>query len=81
MALLTDELDTPFTPAVGVFIVEVTGGEAALMRRNAADAPWALCAGLRNPINGAHDVNCAVAGAEFMFTAGSTADVAVRADQ
>lgn len=83
MALLTAEFDTPFTPAVGVFIVQVTGGEALLQRQNATGQPWALCAAVRNPISGAYDVNCAVAGSNFRFAAGSdgTAGVAVRADQ
>lgn len=41
MATLTAALATEFTPAVGDFNVQVTGGEAVLERKNSTGAAWA----------------------------------------
>lgn len=83
MALITgsDVLNTPFTPAAGPFIVCVTGGEAALFRRDLASGAWGLVGG-RNPILGSMDVNNPVAGAQYQFVGvTSSTTPTVRADQ
>jgi hypothetical protein len=43
MATIASALNTPFTPASGDFIVQVTGGAVHLMRANAAGATPTLC--------------------------------------
>jgi hypothetical protein len=43
MATIATALNTPFTPVVGDFIVQVTGGAVHLMRANAAGATPTLC--------------------------------------
>lgn len=83
MALITDSntLGTPFTPAVGDFVIQVTGGVVQLQRRNADAAAWApVEGGIMGP--GAYDATQRVAGVDWQFTAppGGTAAV-VRADQ
>lgn len=77
MALLTAALATEFTPAVGDFNVQVTGGEAVLERKNSAGAAWA-------PVDVIEDraLVCAnsVAGAVYRFRQLS-GTCAVQADQ
>lgn len=38
MATIASALATPFTPAIGDFLVQVTGGSVQLMRANASGA-------------------------------------------
>lgn len=78
MATLTSALDTDFTPAVGDFIAQATGGFAQLLRKNTAGAAWAVAAG---NLNGAVIVSNPVTGAVYRFTnSGSTTPI-VQADQ
>lgn len=80
MANLTTAYATPFTPAVGSFNVQVTGGSAELMRRNNAGAAWAPVEVL-GP--GAYVIDNPIAGALYKFTAppGGTTAAAVSADE
>ena len=41
MATLVSALDTEFTPAAGDFIVQATGGQALLQRKNSSGAAFA----------------------------------------
>ena len=81
MALLTSALDTNFTPAVGEFIVQVTGkAPANLLRKNASAADWAVLGVL--PPGSALVVRNPVAGAIYKFTDNGGADSpTVRADE
>jgi hypothetical protein len=79
MALLTAALDTNFTPAVGDFLIQVTGGSVQLVRRNSAGAAWAL---VQSVTNQALVVSNPVAGADYKFTATQIPTTAVvQADQ
>ena len=75
MATLTAALDTEFTPAVGEFIAQATGGSANLLRKNSIGAQFAPA----GQINGAVTVGNPVAGAVYKFSA--PAGVTVQADQ
>jgi predicted benzoate:H+ symporter BenE len=80
MAILTTTLASIFTPNVGDFRIQCTGGGAALQSRPAADADWAneavLSAGETKLVFNA------IAGTSYRFVIGSPADpVSVRADQ
>lgn len=77
MASLVSALDTEFTPAVGDFNVQVTGGNANLLRKNSTALAWALVTDLANR---ALVVSNPVAGAVYKFTAATTTPV-VQADQ
>jgi hypothetical protein len=76
MATLTSALDTDFTPAVGRFNVQCTGGVATLMRKNSAPAAFAP-AGM---VAGGQVVDNEVAGAVYRFVSFSGNPV-VQADQ
>ena len=86
MPLITGSniLETVFTPAVGTFIVQATGGVAALERRQVSGAAWARIQPIidSNSKNGnAFNVENPVAGVEYRFMAiGGTTPI-VRADQ
>lgn len=72
----TTALDTEFTPAVGDFIVQATGDDAVLLRKNASAAAFAVAGEV-------HKDTCMIvsnpyAGAVYKF-AGTAATVA-RAD-
>lgn len=77
MATLASALDTEFTPAVGDFIAQATGGNASLVRKNSAGAEFAL---VTSTLNGAVVVSNPVAGAVYKFTAPSGTPL-VQADQ
>lgn len=86
MPLITgsDILSTVFTPAVGTFTVQATGGVAALERRQVSGAAWAriqpsLDGNSRN--GNAFNVNNPVAGVEYRFVAVGGTSPTVRADQ
>lgn len=64
MAVLTAALDTPFTPVVGDFIAQVTGGSVTLIRKNNAGAAYALVQSL---VNQAVVVSNPIAGAVYQF--------------
>jgi len=77
MATLIAALDTDFTPAVGDFIAQVTGGSCQLVRKNTAGAAFALVQSL---VNCAVVVSNPVAGAVYRFNSVQTG-VTVQADQ
>lgn len=76
MATLTTALDTDFTPAVGDFNVQATGGVATLRRKNSSGAAFAPV----GKVEGAGIVNNPIAGAVYQFTTFSGTPV-VQADQ
>lgn len=83
MALLTgsNAVNTPFTPAAGDFIVQVTGaGQIQLMRRNTSGDTF-VPADMLNA--GAYVVANPVAGAQYQFQAapGASSSPTFRADQ
>ncbi len=79
MATLTSALNTEFTPAVGPFNVQSTGGSATLQRKNSSGAAWADV----GAIKGAARCDNEIAGAVYKFVSPAlfAADVAVQADQ
>ena len=77
MATLVSTLNTEFTPAVGVFVVQVTGGSASLMKKNTPGAAFSLAGNIDNENK---DVENSVAGAVFKFDRISGTPV-VQADQ
>lgn len=81
MATLVSALNTDFTPAAGDFIVQVTGGNGILMRRDTSGAPMAR---VGPAISGAVVVSNPVTGAIFQIQVapGSTSQaMVVQADQ
>ena len=77
MASLVAALNTEFTPAVGDFIVSVTGSHATLMRKNSSSTAFAV---VETGITGAKVCSNPIAGAVYKFTSnGGTATV--QADQ
>lgn len=48
MATLVSAVNTTFTPAVGTFDVQCTGGDVRLDRRNTAGAAWAIVGNISN---------------------------------
>ena len=86
MPLITgsDILETVFTPTVGTFVVQATGGVAVLERRQVSGAAWAriqptLDSNSRN--GNAFNVNNPIAGVEYRFIAIGGTTPTVRADQ
>lgn len=77
MATLVTALDTEFTPAVGDFNVQVSGGLATLLRKNSAGAAFTV---VQSVISGAAVCSNPVAGAVFKFSSPSST-TAVQADQ
>lgn len=67
MPTIASAPNTPFTPVVGSFIAQSTGGPANLERRNTAGAPF--CILLRIDSDRAVVVSNPVAGADYQFTA------------
>ena len=67
MATLTTSLDTAFTPSTGDFIVQSSGGLAALQRRNTSGAAWVEVGTISG--NQAMVVDNPVAGAQYQFVA------------
>lgn len=65
MATLTSTLGASFTPAVGDFHVQVTGGQCQLVRRNSSGAAWALAQSLPP---GTYVVTNSIAGTDYMVT-------------
>ncbi len=78
MATLTSTLTTAFTPAVGDFNVQVTGGAASLQRRNTSGAAWAQVDVL---LNRAAIVSNPIAAADFRFVQVGAEVAVVQADQ
>lgn len=78
MATLTTALSTIFTPAVGDFNAQVTGGVARLERRQTAGAAWALVGVLET--NDCKVVSNPIAAAEYRFVRMAGSPV-VQADQ
>lgn len=78
MATLTTALDTAFTPAAGDFVVQATGGNANLFRRNTSGAAWVLVGTLNDNI--AAIIANPVAGVQYQFTSVNGTPV-VQADQ
>ena len=76
MALLAGAPGVPFTPIVGYFTAQATGGSATLLRRGAAGAEPAVAGHIQS--GQAVDVNNAVAGQIWEFSAPPGATV--RAD-
>lgn len=79
MATLVSALGTDFTPAVGVFIAQATGGIAVLERKNSSGAAFAECGRIHNA---AVEVQNSISGAVYRFrqvSEGGT--VVVQADQ
>lgn len=79
MAALTTELETPFIPAAGDFIVQCTQGVAALQRENASGAGWVHVGVITG--NDAPIVSNPVAGARYQFVQIGATSAVVRADQ
>ncbi|CAB4153161.1 hypothetical protein UFOVP607_52 [uncultured Caudovirales phage] len=77
MATLTSTIETEFTPAVGDFNVQVTGGTATLLRKNTTGAAFSVA---QPAFAGAYICNNPIAGAVFKFSAPTGAAV-VQADQ
>lgn len=77
MAALVTALATDFTPAVGDFIIQVTGGSASLVRRNVTGAATATV----GVIDSGSAVICSnpIAGAVYQLVSSNGATV--RADQ
>ena len=78
MTTLVTALDTIFTPSVGVFSAQVTGGSAYLYRRQTDGAAWAIVGVLRTDL--AVVVDNPVADADYKITTASGSPV-VQADQ
>lgn len=78
MATLTSSVNTDFTPAVGDFIVQVSGGTASITRRNTSGAANVSIGTLTN---GAGVVSNPIAGAIYQFVPQGSTVVAVQADQ
>jgi hypothetical protein len=76
MTTLTTALNAEFTPAVGNFNVQCTGGVATLQRKNSAGAAFAPC----GAVDGARVVYNDVADAVYRFVDFSGTP-AVQADQ
>lgn len=77
MATLTTALEAEFTPGVGPFNVQSVGGQASLLRKGTAEAPFAS---VGEPFSGAYVVDNSVAGAVYKFSRYSGSPV-VQADQ
>lgn len=77
MAALTTANDTEFTPAVGDFVVQSTGGAATILRKQVSGAAFASIG--RIAAGQGFIVSNPVAGAVYKFAADSGATV--RADQ
>lgn len=78
MATLATALNTSFTPAVGTFTVQVTGGAVALQRRNTSSVPWVT---IGNLVQGQGAVvDNPVGSTDYKFVATSGTPV-VQADQ
>lgn len=82
MATICSALATPFTPAAGDFVAQVSGsGIANLLRRNTAGAAWVLVPGGSIAANGAAlVVSNPIASVEYQFTT-SYGTPTVQADQ
>lgn len=65
MATLTTPLDTAFTPSVGDFNVQVTGGSVRLDRRQTNTAAWAVVGVL--DVNDCRVVSNPIAGVDYRF--------------
>lgn len=78
MATLTTTLTTTFTPAVGDFTAQVTGGTASLQRRNTSGAAWAQVESLTNR---AVIVSNPIAATDFRFVQVGSDTAIVQADQ
>jgi hypothetical protein len=76
MATLVSALNTEFTPEVGSFIAQTTGGEASLLRKNSAGAAFAAVGVIEDAVI----VDNPVAGAVYKFSASFGAPI-VQADQ
>ena len=86
MALLTgsDVLETAFTPAVGTFLVQATGGVAVLERRNVTGITWARLQPTldgTSSVGNAFNVDNPIASVEYRFVALNGTAPSVRADQ
>jgi hypothetical protein len=79
MATLTTALNTSFTPAVGDFIAQASGGMVYLQRRNTSGSAWVNIQPNIDAL-GAVVVNNPIAGADYQFVSATTAAV-VSADQ
>lgn len=77
MATLVNALNAEFTPAVGTFIAQVTGGTADLMRKDTSGAAFAKVGQITNQ---AVNVTNPVAGAVYKFVSAAENPV-VQADQ
>ena len=78
MATIASALNTPFTPAAGPFIAQVSGGRALLQRRNTAGAAWTNVGEIG--ADAAPMIENPVAGADYRFITASGTPV-VQADQ
>jgi hypothetical protein len=86
MPLITgsDVLGTTFTPAVGTFLVQATGGEAVLERRQTSGSPWARLQPVLDDTcrtGAGFNVDNPIAGVDYRFVALSGTTPTVRADQ
>jgi hypothetical protein len=78
MAQIASAVNTAFTPAVGDFIIQCSGGAVGLQRRNAAAAEWVDVGQISS--GEAPIVSNPIAGADYRFIAIVGTPV-VRADQ
>jgi hypothetical protein len=78
MPTLTTTPGAAFTPAAGDFVVQATGAEAILQRRQTAGAAWAFVGQFVGSVN----VSNPVAGVEYRIVAAVAGTTpAVQADQ
>jgi hypothetical protein len=78
MATLVSAVDTEFTPSIGDFVVQCTGGTASLLRRQTSGAAWVRVGEVTS--QQALAVYNPVAGVEYKFTTVAGTPV-VQADQ
>lgn len=82
MASLTTTVGAEFTPAVGYFIVRVSGGQGRIMRKNSSgDSRFEPVQGY-NPVQGCIDVYQAISGAVYKVeNASGTQQITIAVDQ
>ncbi len=79
MTTIANSLVTPFTPAIGTFVVQATGGVARLDRRQTAGAAWTVAGTLDASVS--QNVDNPVAGVQYQFVAVGNSTPLVQADQ
>jgi hypothetical protein len=86
MALITGSniLETVFTPAIGTFVIQATGGLAALERRSTVDSAWSKVQPILDGMSedgSAFNCENPVSGVQYRFISLAGTTPVVRADQ